>query len=51
MTTFSSFSAGVVAKLQQGRFALVAGTASLHFFGSLTLSVLGLETVGLLWAR
>jgi CrcB protein len=37
--------------LQQGRFALTAGTASLHLFGSLALTVLGLETVGLLWAR
>ena len=51
LTTFSSFSAKVVAKLQQGRFALAAGTASLHLFGSLTLTVLGLETVVLLWAR
>jgi CrcB protein len=40
-----------VAKLQQGRFALAAGTASLHLFGSLALTLLGLETVGLLWAR
>jgi CrcB protein len=37
--------------LQQGRFALAAGTASLHLFGSFTLTVLGLKTVGLLWAR
>jgi CrcB protein len=51
LTTFSSFSAKVVAKLQQGRFALAAGTASLHLFGSLTLTVLGPETVVLLWAR
>ena len=51
LTTFSSFSAEVVAMLQQGRFALAAGTASLHLLGSLTLTVLGLKTVGLLWAR
>lgn len=51
LTTFSSFSAEVVALLQQGRFALAAGTASLHLFGSLALTVLGLKTVGLLWAR
>jgi len=37
--------------LQQGRFALAAGTASLYLFGSLALTVLGLQTVGLLWAR
>ena len=51
LTTFSSFSAEVVAMLQQGRFALAAGTASLHLFGSLALTVLGLKTVGLLWVR
>jgi len=51
MTTFSSFSAEVVAMLQQGRFALAAGTSSLHLFGSLALTVLGLKTVGLFWAR
>lgn len=51
LTTFSSFSAEVVAMLQQGRLALAAGTASLHLFGSLALTLLGLKTVGLLWAR
>ena len=51
LTTFSSFSAEVVSMLQQGRFALAAGTASMHLFGSLALTVLGLKTVGLLWAR
>lgn len=51
LTTFSSFSAEVVAMLQQGRLALAAGTASLHLFGSLALTLLGLKTVGVLWAR
>lgn len=51
LTTFSSFSAEVVALLQQGRLALAAGTASLHLFGSLALTLLGLKTVGLLWVR
>ena len=51
LTTFSSFSAEVVAMLQQDRFALAAGTASLHLFGPLALTVLGLQTVGMLWAR
>ena len=51
LTTFSSFSAEVVVMLQQGRLALAAGTASLHLFGSLALTVLGLKTVSLLWAR
>jgi CrcB protein len=40
-----------MAMLQQGRFGLAAGTASLHLFGSLALRVLGLKTVGLIWAR
>jgi CrcB protein len=44
LTTFSSFSAEVVAMLQQGRFALAAGTAGLHLLGSLALTVLGLKT-------
>ena len=37
--------------LQQGRFALAAGTARFHLFGPLALTVLKLKTVGLLWAR
>lgn len=48
LTTFSSFSAEVIGMLQQGRWALAAGTASLHLFGSLALTVLGLKTVSLL---
>lgn len=51
LTTFSSFSAEVVAMLQQGRLALAVGTASLHLFGSLALTLAGLKTVGLMWAR
>jgi CrcB protein len=51
LTTFSSFSAEVVAMLQQGPFALAADTASLHLFGPLALTVLGRKTVGLLGAR
>ncbi|MEK7344911.1 MAG: fluoride efflux transporter CrcB [Pseudomonadota bacterium] len=49
LTTFSSFSSEVVSMLQQGRFALAATTASLHLFGSLLLTLLGLKTVSLLW--
>jgi len=49
LTTFSSFSAEVVALLQQGRFALAAGIAALHLFGSLALTWLGLKTAAL-WA-
>ncbi len=51
LTTFSSFSVEVVAMLQQGRWGLAVGTASLHLFGSLALTLLGLKTVGLLWVR
>lgn len=51
LTTFSSFSAEVVAMLQQGRLALALGTASLHLFGSLALTLLGLKTVELFWVR
>ena len=51
LTTFSSFSAEVVAILQQGRLALALGTASLHLFGSLALTLLGLRTVELFWVR
>lgn len=51
LTTFSSFSAEVVAMLQHGRYALALLTASAHLFGSLALTLLGLKTVALLWAR
>ncbi len=45
LTTFSSFSAEVVALLQQSRLALAAGTAALHLMGSLLLTWLGLKTI------
>lgn len=51
LTTFSSFSAEVVAMLQQGRYGLAAGTALVHLFGSLALTVLGIKTVALFWVR
>lgn len=51
LTTFSSFSAEVVAMLQQGRYALALGTSGLHLFGSLALTLAGLKSVSLLWAR
>ena len=51
LTTFSSFSAEVVSMLQQARYALALGTASLHLLGSLALTVLGLRTVSMLWGR
>ena len=51
LTTFSSFSAEIVAMLQQARYALALGTASLHLLGSLALTVLGLKTVAMLCGR
>jgi len=51
LTTFSSFSAEVVSLLQQGRYALALGTTSVHLFGSLALTVLGLKTIATFWVR
>lgn len=45
LTTFSSFSAEVVAMLGQQRYALAIGTAALHLLGSLLLTVAGLRSV------
>jgi CrcB protein len=42
LTTFSSFSAEVVAMLMQSRYALALGTAALHLMGSLALTVAGI---------
>ena len=42
LTTFSSFSAEVVAMLMQQRYLLALGTASLHLFGSLLLTFAGI---------
>lgn len=46
LTTFSSFSAEVVAMLDQQRYALALGTTALHLFGSLALTVAGLRSLG-----
>ena len=45
LTTFSSFSAEVVAMLGQGRYVLALGTAALHLLGSLLLTIAGMRTV------
>ena len=47
LTTFSSFSAEVVAMLQQQRYALALGTAAMHLLGSLLLTLAGIKTVQL----
>ena len=44
LTTFSSFSAEVVGMLGQQRYGLALGTAALHLFGSLLLTVGGIKT-------
>ena len=44
LTTFSSFSAEVVAMLIQQRYALALATAALHLLGSLLLTVAGIKT-------
>jgi CrcB protein len=45
LTTFSSFSAEVVAMLGQGRYARALGTAALHLLGSLLLTIAGMRSV------
>lgn len=50
LTTFSSFSAEVVTMLAQQRYLLATGTVALHLFGSLLMTVLGLQSVALLLA-
>lgn len=50
LTTFSSFSAEVVGMLMQQRYALALGTAALHLFGSLTLTVAGIWSANFLIA-
>jgi CrcB protein len=42
LTTFSSFSAEVVNLLMHQRYALALGTAGVHLFGSLLLTVAGI---------
>lgn len=43
LTTFSSFSAEVVDMLGQQRYALALGTAAVHLFGSLLLTIAGIK--------
>lgn len=45
LTTFSTFSAEVVAQIQRAEYAWAASTASLHLCGSLLLTGLGIYTV------
>lgn len=45
LTTFSTFSAEVVHLLQNARYGWAAGAASLHLFGSLLMTGLGILTI------
>ncbi|MEY3146697.1 MAG: hypothetical protein RL342_2368 [Pseudomonadota bacterium] len=44
LTTFSSFSAEVVAMLMQQRYGLALANAALHLLGSLLLTLAGIKT-------
>jgi CrcB protein len=45
LTTFSTFSAEVVHLIQNARYAWALGAASLHLFGSLVMTGLGIFTI------
>jgi CrcB protein len=45
LTTFSTFSAEVVHLIQNARYAWAAGAASVHLFGSLAMTGLGIFTI------
>ena len=44
LTTFSTFSVEMVSMLQHGRWMLAMGTTSLHVFGSLLLTWVGMRS-------
>ena len=50
LTTFSTFSAEIISMLEQQRYAIAIGTASLHLFGSLLLTVAGIKSALFLMA-
>ncbi len=47
LTTFSTFSAEVVALLQEGRLIWAVGAIAVHVAGSLGMTLLGMQTVAL----
>lgn len=51
LTTFSSFSAEVVAMLGQQRYLLALGTSALHLFGSLLMTIMGIRFASLFIAN
>lgn len=50
LTTFSTFSAEVVALLQEGKITLACAVIAAHVVGSLLLTLLGIFTVSMLRA-
>jgi fluoride exporter len=48
LTTFSTFSAEIIALLQAEKILLACATIALHVIGSLALTMLGIATVSLL---
>lgn len=51
LTTFSSFSAEVVAMLMTSRYGMAMLTAGLHLVGSLLFTLAGIKSVEMLWPR
>lgn len=51
LTTFSTFSAEIVALLQDGKLTLACATIAMHVVGSLLLTLLGIFTVSALRAH
>lgn len=47
LTTFSTFSAEIMALIQQGRLLWAAGAIGLHVIGSLLMTILGFATISL----
>ena len=48
LSTFSTFSAEVAGNLQRGRYGWAAGEVAIHLSGSITMTILGVATVGLI---
>ncbi len=48
LTTFSTFSAEVVALLQEGKLAVACTVIAVHVIGSLVLTLLGIYTMSML---
>ena len=51
LTTFSSFSNEVVQMLIHSRYGMALLTTAVHLFGSLLLTLAGIKTIEMLWAR